>query len=94
LHVSIPLLSGWVVERLRPSFWRRSCGRNFLLVDDLDARREASRRHLRFVGTLGVLELAVRRGMVDLAASIDQLRAIGFRISESAVQEILRRASR
>lgn len=67
---------------------------DFLLVDDLDARREAAQRRLRLTGTLGVLELAARRGLVDLAGSIAQLRAIGFRISESAVQEILRRASR
>ena len=37
-----------------------------LLLDDADARREAARRNLPFIGTLGVLREAARRDLVDL----------------------------
>jgi predicted nucleic acid-binding protein len=36
-----------------------------LIMDDMEGRREAERRHIHFVGTLGVLRVAHRSGLLD-----------------------------
>ena len=41
-----------------------------LLLDDADARREAARRNLPFIGTLGVLREAARRELLDLRTAL------------------------
>ena len=41
-----------------------------LLLDETDARQEAARRKLPFIGTLGVLRGAARRDLVELMRSL------------------------
>jgi len=64
-----------------------------LVIDDLRARRVAAELGLRFTGTLGILNLAKRAGMVDtLRAEIENLRGAGFHITEAMAAEFLRLA--
>jgi len=49
-----------------------------LLLDDADARREAARRNLPFIGTLGVLREAARRELLDLRVVLVQLQETSF----------------
>jgi len=62
-------------------------------LDDLDARRTARRMGLEPVGTVGLLLAARKRGMLpSLAAEVERLRTLGFRISAPLAQEALREA--
>lgn len=60
-----------------------------LLVDDRRARREALRRGLPIVGTIGVLRVAARRGMIDAASVTARLRATDFWIKDSELDSLL-----
>jgi uncharacterized protein len=61
-----------------------------LLADDLAARQHAASLGLPVIGTLGVLVLARRTGLVPaLGPLIDRLRASGQRLSLAAVAEAL-----
>lgn len=60
-----------------------------LLVDDRRARREARRRGLPIAGTIGVLRVAARRGLVDGADVAARLRATDFCIKDSELDALL-----
>ena len=62
-----------------------------VLVDDQDARAEATRHALTAMGTLRVFELAAERGLVDLPTVLTQLRAARFYMTPEMVQELLTR---
>ena len=64
---------------------------DLVLVDDQDARAEATRRALTAMGTLRVFELAAERGLVDLPTILTQLRAAGFYMTPEMIQELLAR---
>ena len=64
---------------------------DLVLVDDQDAREEATRRALTAMGTLRVFELAAERGLVDLPTVLTQLRAARFYMTSEMVQELLDR---
>lgn len=64
-----------------------------LLVDDLAARRQASAMGLQVIGTLGVLVLAKRRGLIPLVAPVvHAMRAGGHYLSDAALQAVLQAA--
>jgi uncharacterized protein len=65
-----------------------------LLIDEATGRREAERLGLPTIGALGVLVRGKQRGLLpSVAPLMDQLQQeIGFRISASLREEILRRA--
>jgi predicted nucleic acid-binding protein len=64
-----------------------------LLVDDLAARRQASAMGLQVIGTLGVLVLAKRRGLIPLVAPVVRnMRSGGHYISEAALRAVLEAA--
>lgn len=64
-----------------------------LLVDDLAARRQASAKGLQVIGTLGVLVLAKRRGLVPAVRPVvHAMRAGGHYLSESALRAVLQAA--
>jgi predicted nucleic acid-binding protein len=65
-----------------------------LLVDDRDARRAAIANGIIVLGTLGVLELAGDRGLLDLPETLDRLRTTNFRASETLFEMILARWNR
>jgi predicted nucleic acid-binding protein len=60
-----------------------------LLMDEDAGRREARRRNLRTTGTLGVLDDAAERGLVDLAVAIQRLRSTNFRASDSLLDWLI-----
>lgn len=64
---------------------------DLLILDDRDARNEASRRNLKFIGTLRVLEDAAQLGLIDLPQSLRRLQQTTFRASASLLDAILRR---
>jgi uncharacterized protein len=63
-----------------------------VLIDDRRGRRVAAELGLTPMGTAGVLLLAHDRGVaVDVKATIDEMRSLGFRLSNQAYQEIIHR---
>lgn len=69
----------------------REAHADLLLIDDLDGREAARRLGLRIIGTLGVLELAAGRGLVDLPTVIRDLQDASMRLSDALVQSVLDR---
>jgi len=68
----------------------KECGAEMLVLDDLDARRFASRVGLSVVGTAGLLLAAKLRGDIpSLAADLDRLEVAGFRIGARLNQAVL-----
>ena len=53
-------------------------GADAFLTDDLEGREEAMHRGLEVTGTLGILERAALRGLIDLPAVMAQLQATTF----------------
>jgi predicted nucleic acid-binding protein len=64
-----------------------------LLLDDKAARRVAKERGLRVAGTLGILELASSRGLVNLPSAVAALERTSYRIRTDVVREILEKHS-
>jgi predicted nucleic acid-binding protein len=63
-----------------------------LLMDDPDGREEATRRALRTTGTLGILEQAARRELLDLPSVLTQLlTTTTFRARAALIQDLLTR---
>jgi predicted nucleic acid-binding protein len=58
---------------------------NLLLIDERAGVRAALANGLSVVGTVGVLEMAARLGMVDLSAAFTRLRATSFRIRQQVL---------
>ncbi len=65
-------------------------GANLLLIDDLEARREALRRNLVITGTVGTLIIAKQRGLISsVKVVLDNLTANGTWISRAVYQNAL-----
>jgi predicted nucleic acid-binding protein len=62
-----------------------------LLIDEEDGRRAARARALTVTGTLGVLERAAERGLLNLPDVLARLRATSFRVRESLLLDMLAR---
>jgi predicted nucleic acid-binding protein len=62
-----------------------------ILLDDGRARRAATERGLTVTGTLGVLEAAAKRGLINLSDAVQVLERTNFRIDPSLLREALRR---
>lgn len=62
-----------------------------LLIDDLDGRKAAAQRHLTVIGTIGILERAAQRKLVDLKQAIDRIRRTDFRVSDELLDQALQR---
>jgi len=52
---------------------------DLILIDDRRGAAVARDKGFEVTGTLGVLDLAARRGMIDLAAALARLRTTNFR---------------
>jgi predicted nucleic acid-binding protein len=63
---------------------------DLLLIDDWPSRQAAIERRLKIIGTIGVLEAAARRGLVDLRQTFDRIRRTDFRVSENLLDDALR----
>jgi predicted nucleic acid-binding protein len=62
-----------------------------LLLDEETGRLEARRRNIPTTGTLGVLDDAAARGLVDLRAAIQRLRSTNFRAEGSLLEWLIAR---
>lgn len=62
-----------------------------LLLDDLKARKLASRLNFKFTGALGVIHKAKQLLIVDkVKPLIDKLLLTNFRVADNIIEEILR----
>lgn len=66
-------------------------GAGALIIDDRDGRQEAIRRGLRVTGTLGALDEAAERGLIDLAEALTRLGQTSFRASPALLQSFFDR---
>lgn len=64
---------------------------DLLLIDDLRGREAARARKLAVTGTIGILELADKRGLLALSDAIDRLLKTSFRISREIIEELNRK---
>ena len=66
---------------------------DWVLLDDLAARRLAERLRIPLIGTLGILLAAKRRGLIPAIRDlVDTLRRSGFRVANDLYEDMLRRA--
>ena len=66
---------------------------DLVVLDDREARKVARSFGLRVTGTLGILLLAKRKGLLnEVGPYVEELRKHGFRISDEIVQKILKSA--
>jgi predicted nucleic acid-binding protein len=63
----------------------------FLLMDDSQARRCASRLGVVTMGTLGLLEAAAARGLIALRPALEKLRSTSCYLSDELIENALRR---
>lgn len=66
-------------------------GADQVLIDDREAVNVARQLGLSVVGTLGVLELAAKKGLIILQDAISELGETSFRAQESLIAELLER---
>jgi predicted nucleic acid-binding protein len=60
-----------------------------LLIDEGRGRRQAEQRKIRFMGTLGVLDKAAARGLIDLHSAIEHLLQTNFYVTPSLLKTLL-----
>lgn len=64
---------------------------DLILVDDRRGAEIARGKGFEVTGTLGILDLAARRGMVDLADALTRLRTTNFRAREELFDALLKK---
>lgn len=62
---------------------------DYLLADETEARREAAKRKLPVIGTLGILRKAAHAGLTDLPSALDDLKRTSFYINPELMQSLL-----
>lgn len=62
-----------------------------VLMDDLAGRRAAAQCGLAVVGTLGLIEQAALRGLIDLPSVMGQLQKTNVRLDDKLIQAVLQR---
>jgi predicted nucleic acid-binding protein len=67
---------------------------SLLLIDDLPGRRAAEERNIQVTGTLTILLQMALLKEFDYGAKLDELRALGFRASESILKRVEEEFSR
>jgi predicted nucleic acid-binding protein len=61
-----------------------------LLIDELSGREAAAARKIPLTGTVGILELAAEKGLLDLQDAFDRLKQTDFWISHELLDQRLR----
>jgi predicted nucleic acid-binding protein len=62
-----------------------------LVVDEVKAYREAKRRNIPTLRTLGILDKAAERGLIDLTQAVERLRQTNFRVRPQILDQLLER---
>jgi predicted nucleic acid-binding protein len=65
-------------------------GADDIILDDQLGRREAERRKLHTVGTLGVLQAASSKGFLDLREALTRLRDTNFYVTQELIDRLLK----
>ena len=68
-----------------------SLGADLLLMDDRKGVIVARGKGLRVTGTLGILDIAAERGLVDFAQAVSRLRRTTFRIPEALLDSLMKK---
>jgi predicted nucleic acid-binding protein len=66
---------------------------DLLLIDERAGVRVARQKGLRVTGTLGVLDLAAERGLVDFADALQRLQRTTFHRPEALLKALLKKHS-
>jgi len=61
-----------------------------LIVDDREGRREAERRGIPVIGTLGVLREAASLGLLDIREAIQRLQTTSFYVSPEVLIDLFK----
>jgi predicted nucleic acid-binding protein len=64
---------------------------DLIILDELRARHVARQQGLKVTGTLGIIEMAAQKGLLDLADALNRLRGTSIYLSEALLQAILQR---
>jgi predicted nucleic acid-binding protein len=67
---------------------------DLLLIDDRDGVSFARSRGFAVTGTLGILDLAAARGLIDLHEAVERLKGTSFRYPPDVLDALLARHSR
>lgn len=67
----------------------RECGAELLLIDETRGRKAAIDRGLTVTGTVGVLETAAERGLVQLEDAFQRLKEVRFWVSPKLLDDRL-----
>ena len=62
---------------------------DLVIIDEREGVEEARRLGLVVTGTLGVLDRASERGLIDLESAIDHLRQTSFRVDPALLERLL-----
>ena len=69
-------------------------GIHYVILDDGYARSKANQMGLSVTGTLGILIAGYQQGfLTDISSEINKLRDLGFRISDSIIEQITKSIS-
>jgi predicted nucleic acid-binding protein len=66
-----------------------SLSADLVLMDDRNGVRAARSKGFRVIGTLRVLELAARRGLLDLSEAFERIKRTNFRYRQEVMDELL-----
>jgi predicted nucleic acid-binding protein len=61
-----------------------------LIVDEREGRREAERRGISVIGTLGVLREAATLKLLDIRVAVERLRATSFFVAPEVLASLLK----
>ena len=65
-----------------------------ILLDEMDARQEAARRKLPFIGTLGILRRAAQLDLIDLPSALARLQETTFYVHPELIRSLLEEDAR
>jgi predicted nucleic acid-binding protein len=65
-----------------------------LILDDLRGRKEAERRRIHVIGTLGILRAAATGRLLDLKDAIARLRTTNFHVSQAVLDRLIEEQDR
>ena len=61
-----------------------------LIIDDREGRREAERRAIPVIGTLGVLREAATLKLLDIRVAVDRLQTTSFYVAPEVLATLLK----